>query len=251
VLVPGTILLSDIAAIVIAGDQPAQLPGRVTEFAAWTQQLGAVGQALLLLDVLTAAYFTGLLSRVASFWLAAVARRLGALGEPSPTLHDILQGLRQTYGDQVTDSFGDATILASAIRANLEMESANDRRRVGPWDTWLRGHAPLDQDALTTVFAYCKAWLRHWAPDLTVDRHELDINIAFSSIPPIWVTAVAIAKLSATPVGLVPWLLLIAATFFLLRWGADIERVEKRDALDRFVVARSIATTAPGHRPDR
>lgn len=103
-------------------------------------------------------------------------------------------------------------------------------------------------------FTYCKFWLRQYAPNMSIDSHELEINARFTlSTPvalslPVVIVASFRDEITTPPVIkllIVMTLVSLALAYLLMRRGIDGQRYERQDALIFYIATWLVHDNPP------
>lgn len=181
--------------------------------------------AVGVLLVLCVSYVFGVLNRALTFRLSRIFCR----DKDRPPLDQVLQKAKKKFGSS-------ATVTALAGTSILDGES---KIREG-------------------YFTYCKFWLRHFAPGMSIDSQELEINARFTLSTPValslpvivWVFWVDDVTASCGITLLVAGLLIgVVLACMLLRRGLDGQRYERQDALDFYIATWLVRGNPPPDSP--
>lgn len=180
-----------------------------------------VASAVGVLLVLCVSYVFGVLNRALMFRLSREFCRDGDLGTPA----QVLQAAKAKFGSS-------ATVTA------------------------LAGTSMLDGDSQIRdgYFTYCKFWLRHYAPGMSIDSHELEINARFTLFTPVLLSLPVAVRVFlwdkiTTPLFvillIVAFLVGLLLAYFLMRRGLDGQRYERQDALDFYIATWLVRNNPP------
>ncbi|HYY10869.1 MAG TPA: hypothetical protein VE781_08005, partial [Kineosporiaceae bacterium] len=218
IFLPGFIVVTEVA-LGVSRDLVATLLGANLNF---------LGATLLFVLVLATSYALGMLCRTVGFGLEERWERRAAGRDPlTPGSSVALEYVQQQY-------------TRDGIVAALEGTPVFDPPQPG--------HEVTPQHVHDGNFAFAKYWLRVHAPSMSVDRHEIDVNVRLALVLPVALAALAIVpnrdllfgpgaadRPLAVAIGVTLPTLALAA--FVLWSGMRSRRDEKIDALQRYVAA--------------
>jgi hypothetical protein len=197
---------------------------------------GLQGAALVLVAVLgfSAAYVIGWVSRELGFWLVGglewFRRRMGRRRPSAPSEPSLSTRLRAIAGEDAVD----ACIAHHPVLLILD-EEADDvvTRRERVRRTW-GAFVPYQEDE---AFSYSKSWLRRFAPEMSVDGIEADINILTAALVPLLLLVANIVAWSSEPsiAALVSVPPTVAVVTMLVRNVARKRRDERWEAVRNLV----------------
>jgi hypothetical protein len=221
-----------------------------------TQALGSAvdavsdirGSGVLLVTLVGAAvgYIVGWISREIGFWTIGLVERIGSrmssksrsAKPPSsdemqlarrPDEMSMKEWLRSTIGDDAVDDCIQHHPILSVLR-----KGNNAPPPMTPAG-WHWNFSVPNQEY--EVFLYCKLWLRRFAPELSVDRIEVDINILTSALVPLILLHTTLIAWSpdAVVVALVSTPLLLGLLTLLLRSVLIARKAERWDAVKHVI----------------
>ena len=193
----------------------------------WTAEPSGFASVVAVLLVLCISYVFGVLNRALTFRLS----RTRALCRPGdrPEPDQVLQTAKEHFGSSAT---------AGALAGT----------------SLLDGHGQMREG----YFTYCKFWLRHFAPGMSIDSQELEINARFTLSTPValslpvvvWVLWMDGVTASWGITLLVAGLLIgVVLACMLLRRGLDGQRYERQDALDFYIATWLVRGNPPPDSP--
>jgi len=258
VIAPGLLVSSELIALIVRtanGNTGTELHSAVRALSG----LHGSGLFFAVLLAVAASYAIGYLSRESSFWLLGRMERISErrrAGAAIPVRQDDADTLGQVPpGDDVPaltrmralsgNNAVDACIELHPVLASLSgPDPAPQRvRRGGP----TAGGAALPGRELE-AFIYCKLWLRRYAPELSVDQIEAEINIVVSIVIPVLLVAPVTAAWSGHPVlsTVIGVPVVLAAALAMMRSAMRLRRSERWEAI-RNLIEDHMMRTALSH----
>lgn len=221
-LVPGFLLLVELAVLI----KPKLFQSLLQ------QQFSGLVTILGLILVVVVSYTIGLVTRHIGF---TVAKRISTWRRPDAWYRSPVNAFKHAAVDFTAEG------IAEALRGLPITVDGNDATP----DTLMKGY-----------FSYTKLWLRRYAPDSGVDRHELEINVLFSLALPIAVAGGAGGRAILTAIQNPAWwavvaiigamiLLTLSCSFFILTRGIQIRKWENVDSLRDYVALWHVLNNPP------
>lgn len=220
-LVPGFLLLAELAVLI----KPKLFQSLLQ------QQFSGLATILVLILVVVASYTIGLVTRHVGFTAAnCISTRRSAAWYRNPA-----NAFEHAAADFTAEG------IAEALRGLPITVDGNDATS----DTLMKGY-----------FSYTKIWLRRYAPDSGVDRHELEVNVLFSLALPIAVAGGAGGRAILTAIRNPAWwavvaiisamiLLALSCSFFVLTRGIQARKWETLDSLKDYVAVWHVLNNPP------
>lgn len=201
--------------------------------------LNPVSTAFWLALATCVSYVAGLASRSSGFALAGLGRRrvrrLAQLSHRTP--EEVLLQVQRNFGTRVVEGCLRSTDLLAHEPAVSEPEAYSLR---------------------PGYYKYCKLWLRHYSPEASVDKHELEINVRFALvIPVVLALPVLVARtdfltgprIGGEPLDWATFVISVALStglaWLLLVKGLKAQGYEGLDSLNNFVAMWLVKGTAP------
>jgi hypothetical protein len=197
VLAPGLVIGSELALLIFRA-QKGKTNTELHVLAHAISSLRGAGLFFAVVVAVASCYVVGYICREAAFKLLGGLERIsgkytsvGVSEEEVPVIdtrqvrafsdQPFITRIRALAGDQVTD----ACIELHPILRVLDLASTSDQvtrrmRRVGG------AHV---HNMELEAFAYCKIWLRRYAPELGIDQIEAEINILVAVVIPVLLAA--------------------------------------------------------------
>lgn len=250
VLVPGMVLGTEIALLIISGGAHGARASLSSFLAAMSGLHGATMVFVFILALATC-YIVGYICREFTFWFVGILeqakRRLSGAQDSG---HPLLDRIKAVVGEDAIAECADFHPVIGSLVRGAEL--------VSPALTRTGGGAHR-QDFELEVFVYAKLWLRRFSPTLAVDQMEAEINILVATLLPV-ILAVPVAAawggdlLLVLPLGLP---LALFGCYITVTSAMRLRRSERweairnmfEDHLMRMAAARYEAELAPALAP--